>query len=223
VRISELSRTTGVPVATVKYYLREGLLPPGRRTEVNQATYDDTHVERLRFVRVLVEVGGVPIVGVRRVLDALADPERGVHDVVGTVQDTLTPAPARSENPGWADARAEVADLLHGLRWRVRANAPALDQLADILLSTRSVSPDLASADAETCFGLQARAAADLADAEIESLGGGADPAGIPRAAVISTVLGRRAFDALHRLAQEDASARAFGATPDAQRSGRSK
>ena len=27
--IAELSRRTDVPVATIKYYLREGLLPPG--------------------------------------------------------------------------------------------------------------------------------------------------------------------------------------------------
>jgi len=35
--MSALSRTTGVPVAAVKYYLREGLLPPGAPTGVNQA------------------------------------------------------------------------------------------------------------------------------------------------------------------------------------------
>lgn len=28
-RIGELSRRTGVPVPTIKYYVREGLLPPG--------------------------------------------------------------------------------------------------------------------------------------------------------------------------------------------------
>ena len=28
-KISELSAATDVPVATLKYYLREGLLPPG--------------------------------------------------------------------------------------------------------------------------------------------------------------------------------------------------
>ena len=27
--MAELSRRSGVPVATIKYYLREGLLPPG--------------------------------------------------------------------------------------------------------------------------------------------------------------------------------------------------
>ena len=36
-RMAELSRRTGVPVPTIKYYLREGLLPPGERTSPNQA------------------------------------------------------------------------------------------------------------------------------------------------------------------------------------------
>src|ERR1700716_801088 len=43
-RMAELSAESGVPVATIKYYLREGLLPPGERTSRNQARYDDVHV-----------------------------------------------------------------------------------------------------------------------------------------------------------------------------------
>lgn len=38
-RISELSDVTGVSVATIKYYLREELVPPGERTAPNQADY----------------------------------------------------------------------------------------------------------------------------------------------------------------------------------------
>ena len=36
-RISELSRRSSVPVATIKYYLRAGLLHEGRRTAATQA------------------------------------------------------------------------------------------------------------------------------------------------------------------------------------------
>ncbi|WP_346281659.1 MerR family DNA-binding transcriptional regulator, partial [Pseudonocardia sp.] len=31
-RMAELSARTGVPIPTIKFYLREGLLPPGERT-----------------------------------------------------------------------------------------------------------------------------------------------------------------------------------------------
>ncbi|GMA88788.1 hypothetical protein GCM10025868_40380 [Angustibacter aerolatus] len=47
-----------MPVATVKYYLREGLLPPGTPTSRTQAQYDEEHVRRLRLVRALLDVGG---------------------------------------------------------------------------------------------------------------------------------------------------------------------
>ena len=75
-RISELSRATGVPVATIKFYLREGLVPEGVRTSPNQAQYDDAHVQRLRLVRALVGVGGLSIAATREVLGHI-DEQRG--------------------------------------------------------------------------------------------------------------------------------------------------
>ena len=72
-KIAELSQRTGAPVATVKYYLREGLLPAGAPTAVNQADYDDAHVRRVKLVRALVEVGRMTIAEVRQVLDAVGD------------------------------------------------------------------------------------------------------------------------------------------------------
>ncbi|MEP6649003.1 MAG: MerR family transcriptional regulator, partial [Lapillicoccus sp.] len=54
-RLAELCAATGVPAATVKYYLREGLLPPGERVSATRADYGPPHVERLRLIRALVE------------------------------------------------------------------------------------------------------------------------------------------------------------------------
>ncbi len=45
-RISELSRRSGVSIPTIKYYLRDGLLPAGRATAANQADYDEDHLRR---------------------------------------------------------------------------------------------------------------------------------------------------------------------------------
>ena len=64
-RISDLAETTGVPVHTLKYYLREGLLMPGEATSRTRAEYGPEHVERVRLVRALVEHGGIGIAGVR--------------------------------------------------------------------------------------------------------------------------------------------------------------
>src|SRR5918996_2993811 len=79
VRMSELSRAAEVPVATVKYYQREGLLPPGDATGPNQADYGAGHVRRLRLIRILREVGGLGVAQVRAVLAAMDDSELSHH------------------------------------------------------------------------------------------------------------------------------------------------
>ena len=45
-KISELAEGAGVPVATVRHYLREGLLPEGRKTSRNMAYYPAEMVDR---------------------------------------------------------------------------------------------------------------------------------------------------------------------------------
>ncbi len=67
---------SGLPVATVKFYLREGLLPPGEATGATRARYDDSHVKRLRLIRALTEVAGLRLEAVRTVLDTVDDDSR---------------------------------------------------------------------------------------------------------------------------------------------------
>ena len=51
IQIGELARRTGCPVVTIRYYESEGLLLPPKRSESNYRLYDDSHVERLQFIR----------------------------------------------------------------------------------------------------------------------------------------------------------------------------
>jgi DNA-binding transcriptional MerR regulator len=74
VRISELSRNSGVPVPTIKFYLREGLLHEGIRTSATQAQYDESHQARLRLIRALVGPGGCSIATAHRVIEAIENP-----------------------------------------------------------------------------------------------------------------------------------------------------
>ena len=75
-RISELSRRSDVPVPTIKYYLREGLLHEGVHTSATQAQYDASHEARLRLIRALVGPGGCSIAAVHRVIQAIENPPR---------------------------------------------------------------------------------------------------------------------------------------------------
>lgn len=50
-RIGDLAEATGTPVETIRFYEREGLLPPPRRADNNYRMYLPVHAERLAFIR----------------------------------------------------------------------------------------------------------------------------------------------------------------------------
>jgi DNA-binding transcriptional MerR regulator len=76
-RISELSERSGVPVATIHHYLREGLLPEPVKTSRNMAYYPPEFVERIRLIKQLQEERYMPLRVIRRLLEARdGDPER---------------------------------------------------------------------------------------------------------------------------------------------------
>ena len=50
-KIGALAAATATPVETIRYYEREGLLPPPARAQNNYRLYLPAHVERLAFVR----------------------------------------------------------------------------------------------------------------------------------------------------------------------------
>jgi Cd(II)/Pb(II)-responsive transcriptional regulator len=50
-KIGELSRQAECPIETIRFYERDGLLPPPLRSAGNYRLYDAALVERLRFIR----------------------------------------------------------------------------------------------------------------------------------------------------------------------------
>ena len=50
-RIGNAARLSGVPPANIRYYEKEGLLPPQARADNRYRLYSDEEVHRLRFVR----------------------------------------------------------------------------------------------------------------------------------------------------------------------------
>ncbi len=65
--IGQLAKAAGVPVTTVRYYERIGLLLPAGRTGSNYRYYDRRSVERLRFIR-LAHAGGFSISDIQSML-----------------------------------------------------------------------------------------------------------------------------------------------------------
>jgi DNA-binding transcriptional MerR regulator len=188
-----------VSVATIKYYLREGLLPAGARRTRKLAEYTDRHLHRLRLIRVLREVGGLSIDTIRDVVLAIDDPDLPLHSVLGVAHRALSPAPPGDEGRPELD---DVGDLLDHLGWEVSPEAPARRELARALAGLRALRRDV---DATT-FLPYAEAAEALAADEVASLSAGGPRDLIVEQVVVGSVVYGTALAALRRLAQEHQS-----------------
>lgn len=126
-RLAELSERSGVSIATIKYYLREGLLPPGRRVNATTAEYDEEHLRRLRLVRALIQVGGIPVARAREVLSHVDDDSLGRTIRLGAALWALPQDPEPDEeDPDVVAARAEVDRLLESLGWETSRELASL-------------------------------------------------------------------------------------------------
>ncbi|SHI71528.1 MerR family transcriptional regulator [Streptomyces sp. 3214.6] len=200
-RISELSRRSGVSVTTIKYYLREGLLPSGRQTAATQAEYDDQHLRRLRLIRALTGVRGLSVSTTREVLDALAEYTGDTHRLLGVALGAIRVGEAPSDD---ACEAAEVEALVKELDWDVHASAPARAALAETLGSLRALGVPL---DWRTLLPY-AQLAERTAVLDLDQLTGLDDPLEAAERALLLTVLLEPALMALRRMAQENESAR---------------
>lgn len=85
-KISELAAEADVPVATVRHYLREGLLPEGEKTSPNMAYYAPELIERIRLIKQLQEERFMPLRVIGELLEREGpDPER-LRSVIDTEQ-----------------------------------------------------------------------------------------------------------------------------------------
>ncbi len=201
-RISELSRRSGVSIPTIKYYLREGLLPAGTPTGSTQAEYDDGHLRRLHFIRVMVDVGRLSISALREVTDALADEHLPTHDVLGVAHRALAvrslgvaPHPAAS---------SEVAALLDELGWHATADPATVAELASALSALRRLGWPV---DVGT-FRPYAAAVDALAEQEVAFTYDTSTRDEAVERVVVGTVVFETVLTALRRLAQAHHSGR---------------
>ncbi|MFE9020430.1 MerR family transcriptional regulator [Streptomyces sp. NPDC007808] len=206
-RIGELSRKTGVPVPTIKYYVREGLLPPGELTSPNQATYGEAHERRLRLVRALLDVGGMKVAQIANVLAAIDDPARPLHKVLGVAADGLGNAPDEHDDPEAASAQTVVADLISRRGWQADASNPAAADVSKALAAMARLGH---GAFVEVLDDY-ADAAEQVARADLAYVDRCVAVEDMVESVVIGTVLGEAVFSALRRLAHATASARLYG------------
>ncbi|MFI5527928.1 MerR family transcriptional regulator [Kitasatospora sp. NPDC051853] len=205
-RISELSRRSGVPVATIKYYLREELLPAGVATSATQAEYDEHHLRRLRLARALVTVRGLSVSTTREVLRGLDEHSTDIHFLLGLAVGAVPtgepePSVDGPQEPSPAD------ELISAMGWEISDKAPTRAVVTDTLGTLRELG---LPADWQALVPY-AELAERTAALDLDKLEDVPDPLERVERAVLLTILMEPVLLALRRMAQENESAKRYG------------
>jgi DNA-binding transcriptional MerR regulator len=193
--MAELAERSGLPVATIKFYLREGLLPPGESTAATRAVYDESHLRRLRLVRALTEVAQLRLDAVRSVLAAVDDDSLSWHEAVGAAHSRLAPDLAAP-----APAADRVDALLARQGWAVSPDSPQPRVLARALTAL----DDLGHPASDALLDVYAHAASVIAQHEVASVDD--DHVAAAEQVVVGTLLLEPVLLAIRRIAQENVS-----------------
>lgn len=201
-KISELSQQTGASVATIKYYLREGLVPVGERSAPNQATYGEAHVRRIHMIRALTDVGGLSVAETRRVLEAVESDlplARAFEIAQSTVSEHVDPESLDAEALATVDAAI--------LGWGCEDDDPGRLAAARVVMNFRQAGQGIAT----RWFARYAEAAQLVAEADLDLVESRTDLAAQAETVVVGTVLGDALFAALRRSAQAASTIRRYG------------
>ncbi len=199
-RLAELSARSGLSTATIKYYLRAGLLPPGTTQSSTWANYDESHLRRLRLVRALTDVAGLSLEEVRRVVDAV-HASGSDHEARGAAQWPLSPTLAREPS---AASLERVDSLLSRQGWELATESPHRRTLAAALDTLREL--DFAASD--EILDAYARALESVAELEVARVTAEGEPAAAAERLVVGTLLYEPVLLTLRRMAHEALSAR---------------
>ncbi|MFE2440404.1 MerR family transcriptional regulator [Streptomyces sp. NPDC059409] len=211
-RLADLSNRSGVSTATIKYYLREGLLPPGRQLNATTAEYDESHLRRLRLVRALIQVGKVPVATAREVLGHVDDESLGRTIRLGAALWALPQDAEPDEaDPAVAAARTEVDRLLELLGWGTSQELAPLSPVHRSLVVAVAALRRLGYPWDAELMAPYGELMMEVARRDLDFMETHASEAEQVEMAVASAVLFQPVLRALHRLAQEEESARRYG------------
>ncbi|SDM21900.1 MerR family transcriptional regulator [Streptomyces wuyuanensis] len=211
-RLAELSERSGVPIPTIKYYLRERLLPPGHRISATQAEYGEGHLRRLRLVRALIQVGRMPVATAREVLAAVTDDSLDPHVRLGAAVWAIPHGPEPDgDDPATDTARRTADALLEQLGWRFAQGTGEQSPAYRMVVSGIATMVRLGYPCDVGQLLPYARSAAELAVADLDLVERYERGEEQVEAAVALTVLYEPVLLGLRRLAQAEESNRRFG------------
>jgi DNA-binding transcriptional MerR regulator len=212
-RLAELSERSGVSLATIKYYLRQGLLAPGSRVGATTAEYDESHLRRLRLVRALLQVGRLPVATAKKILGHVDDESLGRTIRMGAALWELPHETERSKEKDEATAAAEVEVdlLLERLGWESARELGALSPVHGSLVTAVAALIRLGYPWEAELMAPYAELMHQAAIRDLDFVETYPSEAEQAETAVAAAILFRPVLEALHRLAQEEESARRYG------------
>lgn len=203
-KLSRLAEETGVSITTVKYYLREGLLPAGRLLSRTQAEYGEAHVERIRLIRGLVEVGGLDVATVHRVLMVIGDPPKDRVRAVEAVHDALHVARPRTGAAEDVQERWAVT-WARARGWTVDDADPLFEDLEEVWRANEEAGVQI---DRQLMMDVCADAVERIARVDIASLPG--ESVAMARQLLLGTVALDPVIAVLRRMAQRQEALNQF-------------
>ncbi|MFI6596695.1 MerR family transcriptional regulator [Nonomuraea sp. NPDC050536] len=201
--MAELSEETGIPIPTIKYYMREGLVAPGRPTGRNQADYDDGHVRRLKLVRALAEYGDLSIAVIRELVGHLDNPEMSLYHLMGEAQSTVTQRRDVRPGPHVTEAERAVAEMVARRGWKGAVPSSAYRTVVGLLATLDEIGRQ----DMIDALDGYAEAAERIAETDMRVLGDPSDRERAVEIVVIGTAVGDTLIAALRRMAQASVAA----------------
>ncbi|WP_405164309.1 MerR family transcriptional regulator [Nocardia sp. NBC_01499] len=205
-KLSELSERSDVPIASIKFYRREGLLPPGRALGATTAEYDEDHLRRLKLIRALIRFGGLSVAAVRDVLAALEEPQNPAR--VRGVVDYALPTDLPETDPRTVDDDHSVwtAEVIERMGWDISEMSPHRQALDERMRVLRRLDMDIGVEELLP----YARLAEQIAELDDTHLNWPGDSVTVAERVVVFSVLFGPVLPLLRRLAHENRARRTY-------------
>lgn len=132
-KVSELSDRSGIPLPTIKFYIREGLLPKGESTAKNQAVYGADHLARLALIRSLRDDAGL---GIEAIAKAMRAADQAKDEFIVAAIDALggpSGPPVDPESEEYTAALDTILENARGRKWNVTPEDRSVQQAARAL------------------------------------------------------------------------------------------
>lgn len=209
--MSELAARAGVPVPTVKYYLREKVLMPGRATSATRAEYDETHIRRIALIKALSALG-VSMARIKVIVGLIDAADGPLLQLIAAATSALPPVTEAAPDSGASASTGNprAASILTALGLTLSTEAPPVAQLEQALADAEAAGMPIT----DERLRIYTEHVTAIAAYEIENMPLDSASAAIEYS-VLGTILYEPIIAALRRIAHAELSFRRLTAESD--------